>query len=353
MRYACFVALCCAAAFAAPPAHTDLFVAGEGGYHTYRIPALIATAKGTLLAFCEGRRNSRSDSGDIDLLVRRSTDGGRTWSPQSVVADFGEDTIGNPAPVVDRTTGVIWLLLTFNKGSDHLKQIVAGAAAPRTVWITRSGDDGVTWAPPVEISASVRRPDWTWYATGPGNGIQLKSGRMIVPCDHDVAGTMTRHSHVIYSDDHGATWKIGGIAADKTNESAIAEISGGRLQLNMRSLHGKNRRAVAESGDGGLTWSDVRLDDALVEPVCQASLIRAGKRLLFSNPASVKRERMTLKMSRDDGRTWNAGLVLHEGPAAYSSLVMIGSKTAGLLYERGQQSPYERISFVRLPVPAR
>ncbi|MDX1980147.1 MAG: sialidase family protein [Bryobacteraceae bacterium] len=339
-----------ALAAVAPPAQTELFESGTGGYHTYRIPALIATPKGTLLAFCEGRKNSRSDSGDIDLLVRRSTDGGRTWSAQTVVADFGEDTIGNPAPVVDRRTGTVWLLLTSNKGHEHLKEIVAGTAGgTRTVWVSRSSDDGIHWSAPVEITRDVKRPGWTWYATGPGNGIQLKSGRLVIACDHYAAGSEARHSHVIYSDDGGASWKIGGVAGINTNESAVAEISGGRLLLNMRSLHGKNRRAIAESRDGGLSWSDVKLDEALIEPVCQASLIQGGgKRLLFSNPASTKRERMTVKLSRDEGRTWNQGVVVHAGPAAYSSLAMIGKRTAGLLYERGEKTAYERITFATI-----
>ncbi len=330
----------------------EVFQAGQDGYHTYRIPALIATKRGTLLAFCEGRRNGRGDSGDIDLVLKRSADGGKTWSAQQVVADFGTDTIGNPAPVVDRKTGTIWLLLTRNVGSDHLKEIIAGqSAGTRTVWVTHSKDDGVHWAPPVEITRDVKRPDWTWYATGPGNGIQTRSGRLVIACDHYVAGSLARHSHAIYSDDHGASWKLGGVAEDKTNESAVAELSDGRLTLNMRSLHERNRRAVAHSSDGGLTWSAVTLDEGLIEPVCQASLISAGgKRLLFSNPASTKRENMTIRASRDDGATWAASRVIHPGPAAYSSLAMIGRRMVGLLYERGEAQAYEKITFAWLPL---
>src|SRR5882724_1241891 len=196
----------------------EVFRSGEGGYHTYRIPALMTTKKGTLLAFCEGRRNSGSDSGDIDLLLKRSFDRGKTWTKTHVLADFGGDTIGNPAPVVDQKSGAIVLLLTRNPGNIVEKQIVdSSVEAARTVWITRSRDDGASWTPPEEITASVKRPDWTWYATGPGNGIQLRSGRLVIPCDHNSAGGV-RFSHVIYSDDRGATWKIGGIAEEKTNE---------------------------------------------------------------------------------------------------------------------------------------
>jgi sialidase-1 len=335
----------------------EVFVSGEGGYHTYRIPALIATKKGTLLAFCEGRKNSGGDSGDIDVVLKRSFDNGRTWSAMQKIADFGEDTIGNPTPVVERKTGAILLLLTRNPGEQHEKQIIdRTSAGTRTVWISRSTDDGATWSAPAEITASTKLLDWTWYATGPGNGIQTRSGRLVIPCDHNT-GDKLRYSHVIYSDDRGATWKIGGVAEEKTNESAVAEARDGSLVFNMRSYHGKSRRAVARSRDGGLTWSPLALDEALVEPVCQASLISAARpgkrpdgRLLFSNPAATTRTRMTVRFSRDDGRTWAGTRVIHEGPAAYSSLAVRRDGSIGLLYERGSKRPYEKITFASFDV---
>src|SRR5262245_24180070 len=249
-----------AIAGAAGPTQVDVFRSGEGGYHTYRIPALIVSAQGTLLAFCEGRRNSAADAGDIDLLRRRSVDGGKTWASVQKLADFGEDTIGNPTPVIERKSGAIILLLTSNPG-----RVTERNTGPRdrTVWITRSTDDGTTWSAPAEITAQVKQPDWTWYATGPGNGIQVRSGRLVIPCDHN-AQDCTRYSHVIYSDDRGATWKIGGIAEPKTNESAIVELKNGELVFNMRSYHGNNRRAVQRSRDGGVTLSPLVLDDALI-----------------------------------------------------------------------------------------
>jgi sialidase-1 len=350
----CLLTLTCCAA---GPAQVEVFRAGEDGYHTFRIPALIVSAKGTLLAFCEGRRGSSSDTGDIDLLVKRSFDNGRTWSKAQLIADFGRDTIGNPAPVVERKSGVIFLLLTRNPGNVSEKEMVEGLVPDyRSVWLSQSKDDGATWTPPIEISSTTRRPDWTWYATGPGNGIQLRTGRLVIPCDHIRKGSKEMHAHVVYSDDRGATWKLGGTAGEKTNESAVAELKDGSLLFNMRSYHGRNRRAVARSRDGGLTWSDVALDEALIEPVCQASMILAvpaGKksdgRLLFSNPASTKREKMTIRASFDDGRTWPASAVVHEGPTAYSSLAVLRDKTIGLLYERGEKNPYERITFASFP----
>jgi sialidase-1 len=336
-----------------PLAQVEVFRSGEGGYHTYRIPALITTSKGTLLAFCEGRKSSGSDTGNIDVLLRRSFDKGKTWSSVQKVADMGEDTIGNPTPVVERKTGTIFLLLTGNPGPATERQITESAPETgRTVWITRSTDDGATWAAPREITAQVKKPDWTWYATGPGNGIQLRSGRLVIACDHNLRENNERHSHVIYSDDRGETWKIGGIAEDKTNESAVAELKDGNLLLNMRGYHGQHRRAVQRSNDGGLTWSPLQLDDALIEPVCQASLISAvpiGKKsnghLLFANPAAITRTHLTVRLSEDDGGTWSVSRLLYEGPSAYSSLAMLPDRTVGLLYERGEQKPYERITF--------
>ena len=335
----------------------DIYVAGEGGYHSYRIPALLVTAKGTLLAFCEGRRNSAGDAGDIDVVLRRSFDRGKTWSPMQTVADEGDDTIGNPTPVLERKTSTIFLLLTRNPGRVTETNIIQGAAPPRTVWITHSTDDGATWAAPAEITSQVSRPDWTWYATGPGNGIQLRSGRLVVPCDHNTRDGR-RFSHVIYSDDRGATWKIGGVAEEKTNESAVAELKNGDLLLNMRSYHGRNRRAVQRSRDGGLTWLPLTLDETLIEPVCEGSLVSAvppGKRshgrLLFSNPAATTRTHLTVRLSNDDGRTWAASRLVDAGPSAYSSLAVLRDGTAGLLYERGDKNPYEKIVFAHFDIP--
>ena len=347
--------LAAARAGAAPKAaglsQVEVFRAGEDGYRSYRIPSLLATPRGSLLAFCEGRRNSPSDTGDIDLVMKRSSDRGATWPAQRVLFDKEADTIGNPCPVVDRRTGTIWMLLTSNPGNATEKQIRASEpGASRSVWVTHSKDDGETWAPLTDITAAVKKPEWTWYATGPGVGIQLHSGRLLIPCDFNLAGSGARHSHVIYSDDSGTTWKIGGTAQADTNECQAAELGDGSVLLNMRSYAGKNRRAVARSRDGGLTWTDGDLDEALVEPVCQASLAGYGKgRLLFSNPAETTRTRMTVRVSYDEGRTWPACRPLHGGPSAYSCLAVLPDSTIGCLYERGEKSPYERITFARFP----
>ena len=290
----------------------EIFVSGTEGYHTFRIPALITTQAGTLLAFCEGRKGGRGDSGDIDLVLKRSFDGGKTWGPLQLVADDGKNTMGNPCPVVDRETGTIWLPLTRNLGEDHEGKILSQESKEsRTVWMSNSTDDGATWSQPIEITETTKEPDWTWYATGPGNGIQLASGRLLIPCDYALPVSKTWRSHVIFSDDGGKTWELGGTIGDHVNECQVVEREDGSLLLNMRSYNKKNRRAISTSTDGGITWSEIAHDEALVEPVCQASFIRYTKaanggknRVLFSNPADAERVKMTVRLSYDEGATW-------------------------------------------------
>jgi sialidase-1 len=341
-----------------------VFVSGTGGYHTYRIPSLLATSKGTLLAFAEGRKGGSGDAGNIDLLLRRSLDQGKTWQPAKTIWDEGSNTCGNPCAVLDRDTGIIWLLLTWNRGDDPEPDIIAQRSKDtRRVFVTRSGDDGLTWAEPREITASVKRTNWTWYATGPGAGIQLNHaphrGRLVIPCDHIEAGAKRYFSHVIFSDDHGATWKLGGSTPkDQVNECEVVELGDGRLLLNMRNYDPSQRtRQQAVSDDGGLTWKDQRHVAELVEPVCQASIrrvpnSRAGGRdvILFSNPASNRRERMTVRASFDEGQTWPASRLVDPRPGAYSCLAALPDGSVGLLYEAGDQNPYETIVFARFPL---
>ncbi len=339
------------------PEQTPLWVAGEGGYHTYRIPALLTTQQGSLLAFCEGRRNDARDHGDIDLLVKRSTDGGETWSAHQVIHEEGGDdeiTIGNPSPVVDQSSGTIWMPFCRNN---------------KEVLLTKSTDDGLTWSEPVNISQDVVKPGWVWVATGPGTSIQLErgphKGRLVIPTDHGVMVGEQRimHSHVFYSDDHGETWQLGGLLPEHTDEAQVVELADGELLLNMRIYWGRvakladrdGKRALARSSDGGVTWGELVFDETLIEPVCQASFLRytdaesGGKnRLLFSNPGSkTDRVNMTVRLSYDEGKTWPVAKSLYEGKSAYSSLAVLPDKTIACIYERGERRYSENLYLAR------
>lgn len=353
-RAFCFLLLLGTTLATAAPNTTTVYTSGTEGYHTFRIPALLRTPN-YLLAFAEGRLTGGGDSGEIDLVLKRSKDGGATWSDLSVVVHQDGYTCGNPAPVWDRETKELILLLTKNRADAHEGRILTGEDPPRTVWITRSQDEGATWSEPEDISASTRREGWRWYATGPCHGIQLQSGRLLIPANHSKSPDHKDwYSHVIYSDDHGKTWAIGGIHQGHTNESTVAELADGRVYQNMRSYLGENRRRVSYSSDGGITWTDDQTDETLIEPVCQASVLSFAPQgaeprshLLFSNPASTKRVQMTVRLSTDGGATWPNALQLHAGPSAYSDLAILPGGDIGCLYERGAKGAYETIVLTR------
>ena len=340
---------------------TKLFTSGDAPYHTYRIPAIATTKNGTILAFCEGRKNSASDTGDIDILLRRSTDGGQTFSPPQIIFDDELNTCGNPCVVVDQQTGNIILLATWNHGLDREAEIIESKSIDtRRVYLMISTDDGQTFSEPNDITESAKDPIWTWYATGPSNGIQLrlgpKAGRLIIPCDHKLKAQKQRyHSHVIYSDDHGFTWNFSGSLQDGTNECAVIERTDGSLLLNARRARNVKRtnRITATSSDAGLTWSPSSFHKQLIGPRCQASMIRytpadASEKsiILFSNPASKKeRVNMTLRASKNEGISWPFSKVLHPGPSAYSSLAVMPNGDIACLFEGGEKHRYEAINF--------
>lgn len=277
-----------------------IYKSGENGYQCFRIPAVVTTARGTLLAFAEARRNDCGDAGDIDLVVKRSPDAGKTWGPIEIVWNDGANTCGNPAPVVDSRTGTVLLLSTWNLGTDHEKDIIAGTSKDtRRVFVFSSADDGNSWSAPREITKHVKKGDWTWYATGPVNGIQLRDGkhkgRLVIPCDHIEAASKKYYSHSIYSDDGGNVWKLGGTTPeDMVNECTVAELPNGNLMLNMRNYGPTRYRKVAFSKDGGESWSVPQTDTVLTEPVCQGSLLWYAYRgkdhsLLFPTPQMQRR----------------------------------------------------------------
>ncbi|MFV1964989.1 MAG: exo-alpha-sialidase [Pirellulaceae bacterium] len=335
---------------------TEVFVAGRDDVFQYRIPALVTTTKGTLIAACDARKDRSGDPpNNIDHVCKRSLDGGRTWGPLQVVADFpGTEAAGDPCLLVDQQTGTVWVFYAWcpeGVGTAASQPGLAGRTI--RVYAMTSDDDGVTWSPPRDLNPMVKDPEWSAMWCSPGRGLQTRKGRLLVPSTSLRGGVS--HSQLFASDDHGKTWKTLTASGHKTNEHMVVELSKGPLLANMRSRHGKGCRALATSRDGGQTWSELAHDPKLPEPVCQASFIRytarqdgsTKDRLLFCNPASRRRENMTVRVSYDEGKTWPVSKVVHAGPAAYSCLTVLADRTIGLLYERGENNPYETITFAR------
>ncbi|HEY5311049.1 MAG TPA: sialidase family protein, partial [Pirellulales bacterium] len=328
---------------------TDLFAAGTNGYKTYRIPGLVATGAGTVLAYCEARRSGFGDWDDIDIVLRRSTDGGRTWRETQKIADYGELPANNPAAIADRS------------GTIHLLHCVNYARC----YYLRSTDQGANWSRPVEITDVFERyrPEYNWnvIATGPGHGIQLASGRLVMPVWLSTGGRKHRPSlvSVIYSDDHGASWQRGEILGRELvnpSETEAVELADGGVMLNMRTENIQRRRFLSISANGATGWSQPAPADDLLEPVCMGSMLRwpAGSApptlILFSNPnhlgaspstgakgISSDRVDLTVHASRDQGRSWPISKLLESGPSGYSDLAATGDGTILCLYERGSR----------------
>jgi sialidase-1 len=354
------------------------FVSGTEGYNTFRIPAVVATGRGTLIAFAEGRGGSASDTGNIDVVAKRSTDGGCTWGPLQVVADAGSDTAGNPAPVVDPATGRIVLLTCQNGGTVSETQILKGqvtAEQSRRVFVQDSADDGVTWSARREITDEVKLANWRWYATGPGHAVALSQGvhkgRLVVASDHSVApavgstdtGAEPQYygGHGVYSDDGGVTWHIGYVddsteGYNNPNESTAAELPDGRLYVNARDAGtAPGNRSDAYSVDGGATLvKPFRPQDTITTAVVEGSVLQVqGPRgvLLYAGPADPSvRAAMTVRASTNQGATWSTGYALSGLPAAYSDLVQLDNDTVGLLYETGDTGANQTITFTRVPI---
>jgi sialidase-1 len=357
---------------------TDLFEAGKGGHKLYRIPGLVVTARGTVLAYCEARKHTGLDWDDIEILLRRSTDGGKTWSApytlprpagklarnpvalanvelarRAPLVREGQIAFNNPVAIADRDGAVHFLYCV-----DYYR-----------CFYLRSDDDGATFSKPVEITATFgqfrKDYDVRVFATGPAHGIQLKSGRLLVPVWLSTGrGNNAHHPTVvatIYSDDRGKTWRRGDIVANETdpltdpNETVAVELTDGRVLLNLRNDSKANRRAVAFSPDGATRWTRPVFDEQLKEPICMASLCRLsakGKqdrdRLLFANPDNLlrrgregapgtmrDRKNLTVRLSYDEGKTWPVARVLEPGTSAYSDLAVGPDGTIYCLYERG------------------
>lgn len=361
-------------AAAAEPVGTDevLFSRGEAGYFCYRIPTLVTADNGDLLAIVEGRNGSCADDADIDLVLKRSTDGGLTWGPVQLIADGGDGTLGNPVPVVDRDSGRISILANSN---------AKGACPPcdRGVHLVTSEDDGATWSAPREMP-HLKRAEWDRFiAHGPVHGIQLTrglhAGRLVVSSSHEMSngtGLPVFGNHTYLSDDGGLTWRIGAIVDDfqgrtKPTESTVVELTDGRLYFSAREVASASPgvRAFAYSSDGGESYDGYfQTLPTFTTVQVQASLLRltatdegdSRDRILISTVAHPgAREVMAIRSSFDEGttwQTWDQGKVFWWGPTAYSDMVEIGTDPvdgviAGLAYEAGEANPYETIRWAR------
>ena len=336
------------------PDSRPLFPAvGEVGepYKRWRIPILVVAPDSSLLAMCEGRVDGGGANGNIDLILKRSTDSGKTWGPEELIMDGGKDTLVNFCPVVDRSTGVIWLVYARNVGSDNEERIVAGEGASGRVFITHSRDSGRTWAKPVEMTDRLTRPGWTWVGGSPAAGIQLKSGRLLVPAYHAVLpngdAPATYESHMIYSDDHGKTWQLGETVASGTNECVVAERRDGSIYYSARALRldssrpfpaqFRGWRKAADSSDGGKTWNNLRTETSLVDDPCQGFLHAMPNTTkptwIFTQPGGPRRRNLVARVSFDEGRTWPGFRRLVRGDSGYSSAITMPDGRIGCLYE--------------------
>ncbi|WP_410785608.1 sialidase family protein [Kribbella sp. C-35] len=340
----------------------EIFDPAESGYHTFRIPSVVARDS-LVLAFCEGRLHGAGDAGEIEVVLRRSLDGGRTWLPLQVVSAAPGKTCGNPVPLVDPTSGAI-VLVTVENGADAVEMSLARGTDPvdgRRVFVQRSADDGATWSPTREITAEVKPGDWGWYATGPCHGITLRSGRLVVPANHSFVPSellddliRLNGGHCIYSDDGGVSWSVGFVdrndgAEINANETAVAELPDGRLYFNARNHQGTGpARVHAWSSDGGQTLDApyVGIPEITAPGIQGSVLCLPDGRLLLSTPVNpTSRRELTVFVSEDSGGSWKPDLVVHEGMAGYSDLVLLPDGSIGIFYEAGETSSFATLRF--------
>ncbi|WP_405867533.1 exo-alpha-sialidase [Streptomyces sp. NBC_00005] len=364
-------------AHAQPPTQTSDFeqqvifkASQDPGYACFRIPAVVKTADGTLLAFAEGRVLNCGDAGDIDIVLKRSTDGGRTWGPLQVVNHGGGDTHGNPAPIVDRETGRILLAETYNTG----RADGASCAVPcdRTPHLQYSDDDGRTWSQPRDLSSEILPANWnSWYATGPVHGIQLtrgrQAGRLVFGVNTETwngSRVTANHAALIVSDDGGDHWRIGatdswpiaddGTFRQKPSEVTLTERTDGSVLVSGREQDGTDlgHRTQAVSRDGGDSFAAPFRDlPDLYAPQVQGSMLRLGDRILLACPGDPDRRRtMMIRSSYDGGRTWDSvdrGTVVTTDWSGYSDMVRVDDDTVGLMYEGGAVDARDEIRFAR------
>ncbi|MEO9892582.1 sialidase family protein [Aurantibacter sp.] len=341
------------------------YYSGMNGYHAFRIPTIIQT-KNTLIAFAEGRKNSTSDFGDIDIVYRKSIDHGKTWQPMKVLYDLDTMAVQNPVPIhVEHENKIVFLFNTTSMSEHNILNKDYELKDERMAFMTFTTDEGVTWAPIKNITRTVKRKHWRWHAIGPVHGIELKNGshkgRLVVPIANSIEkGKKAYCIALIYSDDSGNTWQIGAEDTNLTddiqaNETTIAELPDGSIYVNTRDQHGgspvKNRGEVF-SLDGGESFETAIIEsNKFPSPVVQSALLSwRGKEelLLFSTPSTFnKRENLIIMSSTDNSKTWKTLFKVHKGYAAYSDLVQLDKNNLGVIYETDD---YKKIRFTRIPM---
>jgi len=347
--------------------------ANQDGVHTYRIPGMVTSNEGTLLAVYDVRRDDSSDlQGDIDVGLNRSTDGGETWEPMQIIMDMGEwggrpvneNGIGDPAILVDRNTGTIWVSALWIHGypGTHAWNSSQQGMEPHETGqfvLVKSEDDGQTWSDPINITDQIKQPEWYLLLMGPGNGITMHNGTLVFAAQYKDENEMP-WSTIVYSEDGGETWDIGEPVRSNTTEAQVVELEPGTLMINMRDNRG-GARSVYTTTDMGENWNEHSSSRTeLQEPVCMASLIRSNPEasgynhnyLLFSNPNSTAaRVNMTVKLSKDQGKTWPSEyqVLLDENRGfGYSSLTMVNEETVGILYEGVRDLYFQKIKLDEL-----
>lgn len=347
--------------------------AGDDGVNTYRIPALATSNKGTLLAAWDCRyETSRDLQGHIDIGLMRSEDRGKTWLPMQIVLDMGTwgglpekfNGVSDGCLLVDKVTGRIWVAALWMHGVlDKDGKWIEGLTQQSTAWqhqwagrgsqaglspretsqfvMAYSDDDGKSWSAPINITEQTKPRDWWLYAPAPGQGITMRDGTLVMPTQgRDSTGRP--FSNITYSTDRGKSWKTSTPAIYETSECAVVELADGSLMLNIRDNRNhkekgaRNGRAVFTTRDMGSSWTEhPSSHNALIEPVCMASIHRHGNMLLFSNPATkTGRYNIRIKKSLDQGLTWSDGLALDPGDNfGYSCITSIDRNTIGILWE--------------------
>jgi sialidase-1 len=344
---------------------TKVFQSGEAHYEFYRIPSLLSDGS-RLYAFSEGRKNSVSDHGQIDIVLKISKDAGKNWGKLIRITEFNDQSCQNPTPVYIEGENKILLLFTKRTiASDTEDRIRAGTSEGYVgAYLTESLNNGLTWSQVREITDQVKLKSWLWYAFGPGGAIILKSegpceGRIIIPANHSIEGGNGNEylgAHVVYSDDHGKSWHIGatdseGQGSVNPNELAVVETKTGTLYFNARSQNYRpdpiSNRAITYSRDGGITF--VRKffhEPQLITPIVHGSLARLDDKILFAAPSdTLERKNLSLWISHDETLTWDPPKLLQKGPTAYSSTIIINREKVGILYETGTDNPYQEILF--------